>query len=371
MTKISRELSYKFSNMAFLCACLVVLIHIEIDPSFGTALWWVREMFAHQGVTKVAVPFFFLASGFFLSQYVAELSGGGYFCIVRKRFRSLMVPFMIWNALYILFMMVLKFLSGKFGFVAHIPFPACETVIDCINAIGLNPISLPGHPHLWFIRCLFLFVVLAPIFWCGVKRLKRGWAWGCLFVVVGLIVYGIDQFCSSSVRAGLDYNFSIAGVFYFCFGLYLRSGEPENLFLRWVSSFRVALALSIVGVICFLAVAVNDRFGLECSALRFCCQWFGIAFLMTGVFGLVPERNVCGKWAGYSFPIYVLHKFVLILLAGVSGLLGWRDRLTHESVLGYFGRMVIVVVLVCWLMQIGRRCVPRLLSVLFGRRVGC
>lgn len=90
---------------------------------------------------------------------------------------------------------------------------------------------------------------------------------------------------------------------------------------------------------------------------------------MIGVFGLMPGRNVCGKWAGYSFPIYVLHKFVLILLAGASGLLGWRDCLTHESVLGYFGRMIVVVALVCWLMQIGNRFAPKLLAFLFGTRV--
>ena len=68
---VSKETSAKFANMGFVCACLVVLIHLGVDGKPGGAAWWTHQMFTHVGMTRIAVPFFFFASGYWLA---------GHFC---------------------------------------------------------------------------------------------------------------------------------------------------------------------------------------------------------------------------------------------------------------------------------------------------
>ena len=41
---VTRQLSYKFANMAIVCAMMVVAIHILNRPqAFGTSAWWIRQ----------------------------------------------------------------------------------------------------------------------------------------------------------------------------------------------------------------------------------------------------------------------------------------------------------------------------------------
>ena len=74
LIKIDKMLSCKFTNMAFVCACLVVLIHVLVRPVRGSALWWISGILGADGIARVAVPFFFFAAGFFIAgKYEEEL----------------------------------------------------------------------------------------------------------------------------------------------------------------------------------------------------------------------------------------------------------------------------------------------------------
>lgn len=75
MTRITDSISAKFANMSFVCACLVAMMHLQYDRSMCGG--WVFQMLFH-GLPRAAVPFFFLASGFFLSGKLANGTGGMY-----------------------------------------------------------------------------------------------------------------------------------------------------------------------------------------------------------------------------------------------------------------------------------------------------
>ena len=90
MNKISTELSNKIANMGIVCAFLVICIHAT---SAEDANWW--NWLIARGIGKIAVPFFFVAAGFFLAGHVGE--DGWWKAAVMKRMRTLIVPLLLWN----------------------------------------------------------------------------------------------------------------------------------------------------------------------------------------------------------------------------------------------------------------------------------
>lgn len=79
------------------CALLVVSIHCGFG-SFDNGLgWWIHQVFS-SGYSAIAVPFFFVASGFFLAAHINEKRW--WKTEVVKRARSLAIPFFCWAILY-------------------------------------------------------------------------------------------------------------------------------------------------------------------------------------------------------------------------------------------------------------------------------
>ena len=69
----SALVSAKFANMSLLSAVLVVIIHVfKRNQEFGTVVWWMRQ-FLGEGVCRIAVPFFFLAAGYFLAKHFNDV----------------------------------------------------------------------------------------------------------------------------------------------------------------------------------------------------------------------------------------------------------------------------------------------------------
>lgn len=89
----------RIAGLGFICACLVVFIHLPLGAaSVGGSLWWFKELFV-RGVCQIAVPFFFCVSGYFLGIRMDE--PGWWWSAVRKRLRTLFVPYLICSALYL------------------------------------------------------------------------------------------------------------------------------------------------------------------------------------------------------------------------------------------------------------------------------
>ena len=80
---ISEALSYKFRNVGFVCACLVVPIHVA-HPTVGSGVWLDRVLAG--AISNVAVPMFFVISEFLLGEKVSQ--AGWWKREVSKRVKS-------------------------------------------------------------------------------------------------------------------------------------------------------------------------------------------------------------------------------------------------------------------------------------------
>ena len=170
MPSISEANSQKIKNMSVVCALLVVTIHVGWPKDEVCFTWFVNELVQH-GVARIAVPFFFVVSGFFISAHFSER--GWWKVETAKRIYSLVVPFFLWCGIAFLLISPLSIVADL---MAHRPFGTNLPVSDgrWLMAIGLDLSVCPNLIPLWYVRCLFLFVLLSPLFKFGLYSKVSG-----------------------------------------------------------------------------------------------------------------------------------------------------------------------------------------------------
>lgn len=152
--KISQKLSDWIRAVSFFAALLIVPIHASFlgRVEMSSVEYWTMTIIS-DGICRVAVPWFFVVSGFFLA-----LSYKNYGVLLKKRFQSLYVPFVIWNIIYFGFQLV----NGKgFGNLTE-------------RIFGWHPVVDVACMQFWYLKTLFVMILLAPVILFMVR--KAWWA---------------------------------------------------------------------------------------------------------------------------------------------------------------------------------------------------
>lgn len=245
--EISLETSQKIKNMSLLCAFLVASIHVGWTHGQSVSAGWFMYNAIKEGVARIAVPFFFVVSGFFLAQHFDE--GCWWSREVKKRVKSLVVPFLLWSVIYFVVPLPLSIVADL---IAHRPFETNIYILHGTNWLRLLGLDLTDYPltvPLWYVRCIFLFVLTGYLFKIGVTRFKYAWL-ACSFVFL--------LFCNhlpiEIIRKFFSMCYSANGIFYFsggCFIQRFRLNETPRC---------VAIACGIIG---FSLLAVKLLFAFN------------------------------------------------------------------------------------------------------------
>lgn len=354
MIKLDNELSIRFTNMSFVCACLVVLIHTPITPDRCTTLYWVGGILGGDGLSRIAVPFFFLASGFFLQD--KYLRHSGYLNECFKRIRTLVLPFLCWN----LFFFLHGYLIARFAIFLGVSFPvrihAHSCFADWINLLGFNLFEGSALPYMWFVRCLFLYILISPVLGRIVQSIRGPYILVALFVFFGIVVVGC-MVESDSAYKFIRHRVSVEGFFYFLLGMRIRRGDG---FVRRFFMARLCLCVGLLLSLVRLMIT-----GVVLTAL---CTWFMIPLIMYGLWGLMPPRLLLGRFTQYSFPLYCLHGFVCFWISGLVSVCGLKDfALTSSSAL-YFTRWILSLFVTILCVDLIYKHARSLAKIFFGGR---
>ena len=125
-----------------------------------------------QRIAPMACPFFFFISGylffktgfFTMDLYVKKLT---------RRFLSLFTPFLLWNLLYLVLVIIIGLFSSR---VPILGIPIEEmSFVNGLKALwnialipGGNTLAAPVAVPLWFVRDLMVTVILSPLIYLAV-----------------------------------------------------------------------------------------------------------------------------------------------------------------------------------------------------------
>lgn len=310
---------------------MVVFIHVPHRGLEANYSWLMHCL--PVGICKIAVPFFFMSAGFFFAGHVGEK---GWWCdALRKRFKTLLIPYVIWGVLYSLMLC----LAAHFDSSVEI-----SKALNPLNMLGLVPWEQPNLKLLWFVRALFVCALISPGLML-VARIPYGLgvlALGILSSIgimdFGLFVYGI---------------FSIKGFFYFTLGLWLRTNSKAVKFIENGSKY-----ILLLGAAGFFVCAFCLRGGVICEIM--------ILLLTISTPFAIPVMSRIGVVLSLSFPIYLVHRFVMLpirfSIAKLSG------SSIPDDPFWYFLFAVLTIMFTIAIVVLMKRYMPRFYAVAFGGR---
>ena len=310
-------------------------MHTPFVNDFGSVAWWFEHI-THLGICLIAVPFFFVVSGFFIAGHLDE--NGWWQREVGKRVGSLVIPYFVWNVGWCVFLLaVTKVTCGVW----------CMGPKAIFNAVGLNPVALPCVGQLWYVRSLFVLVLISPLI-CKFLTPRRLLL---LLAIYALICPWGGVMCR--LRAFFRIMLSVEGLFYFAVGMYLRRNKIDlNERSYWLSG--------IVSASLLVAYLVLIRFDFIIVGQY--CRWAALPFLLIFFWRIVPSVALPRFLVGVAFPIYLVHRVVLYFLAKL-GICTMRG-----SVFSWIGMIILVFALSALLSKL-IMCSPKLVRTgLLGGR---
>jgi len=201
-------------------------------------------------LTRIAVPTFFMISGYLFFYNFRNFTWKGYKNKMRSRIKTLIIPYIAWNILtfgIVILMQIRQVLLCRNSWqsvLAYIQenslniFLNCKVFDNTENLLGwaiynTGPIDLP----LWFLRDLIVVSILTPLIYWFVKKTK---VWGVLVLLAAYL---------TRIWV-LTPGFSIRACFFFTLGAYFAiNGKNLIKFARRYSIIFVSIS-AVVFPIC-------------------------------------------------------------------------------------------------------------------------
>ena len=363
---ISGSLSGKLTAVSFFGACSIVLLHANtFYAGASQAAVWTMTFFS-KVMTAFAVPMFFAISGFLIAVKTDSGRAGGWFpSILKKRVRTLLVPYFVWCIIYILSFIPLALLKNRLlgkGLLENTSL--VEPVLSLQNVVYLFGLSFSEYPALrvlWYVRNLFLLCLLTPLLFPVMRHRLSALLFLALNGILFLLFPTLFPFFSGP-------GFNLQGLLFFSIGIYLAEYplKPDEF-----PYFRKSLPFLWVVLAVFKTWCLrNSGLSSEHSAMLLnACIVVGVGSVWV-LYDMIPAFRLLGRLrvSKDSFFLYAFHLIVMDILIGsqVQDLL--RSRL-HVPELGiYFLRFLIPLALSLLTAEILKRLLPRFYGLLTGGR---
>lgn len=304
-SSISSSRNVGLDVLKVICSIMVVYMHNSIPGIVGDAIYM---------VCRIAVPLFFIITGFFYSEDAP----------IRRRMagiRKILLYFLIGNLIYFGYEFICAVVPL---FELRIFFDKFFNVKTLVDFLFLN--MSPFSYHLWYLGAI-LYTLIIMAFVYNKKTKKTLWYFIPLLLCADL-VFGEYSVVIFDFVFPVEYvrNFLFVGIPYFLLGTLLR----ENIH----RIEKAKLSLCLLCTILFVLFTVGERYLLELNAIAGARKHnLYTTLLAISVFALFHKwfygcesktfitflTNISQK---YSAWIYILHPLFIILFAKAASLLG-------------------------------------------------
>lgn len=310
---------------------ILFVIYIHMNPTAERcgeiAMWW-------HSINVVAVPVFFIISGYFFFYNTNVFDKEAYIKRLRKRIKTLLIPYLLWNLLPVILItggnMYSIIFRGK-------SFDALKEFYIGLWDDGLYHIwwdktsgTMPFDSPLWYVRDLIVISILSPIIYYGIKRF--GWIFLsllCLLYISGIYpnVNGLSSTTICFFTLGATYALK------------------DKLLIDLHKQFKMVLMIAVL--ICFITsnilhIGILHRLFILTSSIL----WIVFS-------SMIPNKiiNFLNKFTPSVFFIYAIHN--TFVLANTSKFL---LKIIDEKVC--FWISPIVTMIICTIMYF---CIKKIL----------
>ena len=306
-------------------------------------------------LAEVAVPLFFVISGF-LFFYQCDFNRETYYNKLRKRIHSLLIPYMIWNTLYLFFVMIVQQLQPSSTNLDR-KLVMEYSFIDILDSYwhfdgvcrGYGPICGP----LWFIRDLMIVNLFSPIVYFFINN-KR---------VIFLFLLGLLYICGIGL---LTPGLSSTAFFFYSLGAWasINSMEIDLLGRKGIVSMGLCIFLIIADISLWIIDTQNN--------------YLHRIFIVSGIFALlsfsmmIVRRRGVGHTirylAGCSFFVYLSHIYVTPFLNKCWILVLSPVNEVTASIALFM--IPLITCLICiGVFSVMKRYLPKMTTILVGGRL--
>ena len=353
-TDINIRQSEVIDAMRFPLIVLVLYMHIvTLDPFSvevgfsGTHIYNFLAEFISHNVGRLAVPCFFLFSGYFYFLKMKSWSFDFYLSQQKKRAKSLILPYLLWNILNIAVTLAKGYAMNAIGMngSGDINFIQQTSLYELM----VMPINLP----LWYLRDLICMTFLAPLFYFLFRYTK---IWGLLAIFMIYLTTWELPFR----------GFSMTAIFYFGVGAFWGINKKNML--------QAAQKIKYPALILGLALAILATFLATTEYHEYIIRWFaplGVAsaFIITDyLIKNQKTKSILLKYSPAVFFIYAVHE--LYLKNWVKGAF-YRTPLSESGwgmVAGYIVMPLVLLAICLVLYYILKKISPKTVAILSGGR---
>jgi len=302
-------LSQKIRFFSFLAMILLVFVHgynlnerylqpftLVNEPLTFTTF---TEYFLANGLFRFRIPLLFIISGYLLAMNDER----PYKELLKKKFKTLMVPYFLWSTIGLGTAVALSYwsITSEAVQAAHLQ-PVQKPFADYTAGDWLSAILWPTSFQLWFIRCLFVYNLLYPVLRSGLSKIP--WLLFSLFTLMWLATIGFV------VIEG-------EGLLFFSLGIWLYkrrkniSYQPSKIFLVVMATDFILLTI-LKTWLAFEGLTFMDWIPLTITlmllhkaviALGLLVAWFSMDAVVT----YFMKRRWFSNLTDFSFMIYALH----------------------------------------------------------------
>jgi surface polysaccharide O-acyltransferase-like enzyme len=298
-------------------------------------------------ITCVAVPLFFLMSGFLL--YVKESE---FFENLKKKCRTILLPYFLWAILVIFFLFTAQTFSFTKPYFATLivrNFSPIDWIGVFLGHFGKFAES-SGRPlvyQFWFLRDLFVLNLLFVI----IKKIVGRFPYGALVLFFILWTGGVNIYIVSS-----------AALFFFTLGYYIVKYKVDYKHIDNIKTSDIVIMymITILTSIFFRERATIISVMNIITGIIFFIK-LSYSFIKTG-----KTYKILSWLEQYAFWVYATHGIVIAAMKKVSIKImpmndGWL-------LVNYFGITLLCIFILVCIGKIFRRIFPKIFSILTGGR---
>lgn len=307
---------------------------------------FIKELLSNN-LGRLPVPCFFLFSGYLFFLKVYNWNKEIYKSSLIKKIKTLLVPYLLWNTIYIVIIILKNLVFKNFGLSQD------ENYTYIAGTPFYQLLTDPVYFAFWYIRDLLIMILLTPIFYFLIKKLDF------LFLVILCVFY-------LSTLEIPYFKFNSTSVMFFGMGAFfgIKKIDFVSLSIKYNNEIIVVSTILLL-----LSLFYNGSVYYEKAIRPFVLIGIFTVFYIGYQISLSPSisKNILFVTPA-TFFIYATHQIYLL-----GWIKGFFAKFSHTSlgiggIISYLISPIICCAICVLLYMLFNKYIPKILSFSIGNR---